>query len=51
MVGEASGVDEMLQSRRSSRVREFHKDDFESKDEEINELEFESNEECALEDY
>lgn len=55
VVGEASGADEMLQPRRSSRVRrELHEDDFESEEEdeqEINEVDFESDEDRVLEEY
>lgn len=54
VVGEASGADEMLQPRRSSRLmRELHEDDFESEEdeEEINEVDFESDEDHVMEEY
>ncbi|XP_052185601.1 uncharacterized protein LOC127797104 [Diospyros lotus] len=54
MVGEASGADNMLQPRRSSRMRELHEDDFQSEEEdkqEHHEFDFESNEDRVLEEY
>ncbi|XP_052188242.1 uncharacterized protein LOC127798722 [Diospyros lotus] len=54
VVGEASGANEMLQARRSSRMRELHEDDFQSEEEEeqeINEFDFESDEDRVLEEY
>jgi len=57
VVGEASGANEMLQPRRSSRMRELHEDDFQSESEEeeeeqeLNEFDFESDQDHVLEDY
>ncbi|XP_052204482.1 uncharacterized protein LOC127809605 [Diospyros lotus] len=55
MVGEVSGADEMLQPRRSSRMRELHEDDFQSEEEEdeqeLNEFDFESDDDHVLEEY
>ena len=54
MVDEASGADENLQPRRSSRVRELHEDDFESEEEDEdhnNDIEFVSDEEQVIENY
>ena len=53
VVGEASGANEMLQPRRSSRMRELHEDDFQSEEEEqeLNEFDFESDEDRVLKEY
>ena len=56
VVGEASRANEMLQPRRSSRMRELHEDDFQSEEEEeeeqeLNEFDFESDQDHVLEDY
>ena len=53
VVGEASGANEMLQPRKSSKMRELHENDFQSEEEEqeLNEFDFESDQDHVLEEY
>ena len=55
MVGEASGADEMLEPRKSTRTvqyRELEEEDFDSDEEpKENDIDFESDEENVLERY